>query len=162
MKAIALFIFIVLVGCKPQPIQHTIYRTDTIIERERLVPIKVEGSSVTAHLSDAQLDSLRTALQAFPRINRTVYMTDPKLQTRLGFALDSIGNLVVRCETLEKMYWQKLQEKDRIIERKEYLLQEQQKNFGQKLSSFFNNGILFVVLALAIFTGINWLINRKR
>lgn len=153
---------LIMLSCKPVPVQHTVHHTDTIIERERLVPIKVEGTHVTQKLSAGQLDSLTAALKNLPAGNRVIYYTDPKLKTQLSFAIDSIGRLVIQCRTLEALYWEKLKEKDRIIERKEFELREQQKTFGQKLSTFFTNGIWFIVLALAAFTGINWLINRKR
>lgn len=152
---------VMLAGCKQQPVQHTVIHTDSVIERERLVPIKIESTSVTTRLSTGQLDSLKAALKNLPANNRTIYYTDPKLKTQLSFALDSIGNMVIRCQTLEAMYWEKLKEKDHIISTKELEIREQQKTFGQKLSSFFNNGILFIVLALAAFTGINFLLRRR-
>lgn len=158
---ILLFMFM-LASCKPTTLQHTIHHTDTIIERERLVPIKVESTHVTTKLSAGQLDSLTTALKNLPANSRTIYYTDPKLKTQLSFALDSIGRLVIQCRTLEAQYWEKLKEKDRIIERKELQIMEQAKTFGQKLSTFFNNGILFVVLAFIAFTGINWYLTSRR
>lgn len=163
LAAAILFIMFSIVSCKaPQPVQHTIHRTDTIIERERLVSIKVDGTQVTTKLSAGQMDSLTTALKNLPANNRTIYYTDPKLKTQLSFAIDSIGNLVIQCKTLEALYWEKLKEKDHIIERKEYELREQQKSFWTKIVLFFNNGILFILLALVVFTGINWLINRRK
>lgn len=134
-----------------RPVQHNYYHKDSVIERERLVPITVPASSTETHLSAAQLDSLRLALQSMPQVHRTVYLTDPKLQTRLSFALDSIGNLVVRCETLEKMYWEKLKEKDRIINIKELEIRKQQKSFIQKVEGFIHNGIWWAIISAIVF-----------
>lgn len=136
-----------------QPIQHTFSKKDSIIERERVVEIKVPGTTINTHLSKAQLDSLTTALQSMPIVHRHIYMTDPKLQTRLSFALDSIGRLVIGCETMEKMYFEKLKEKDHIIQEKEFEIREEHKKFGQKLSDFIKTGFwsILIFIGLAVF-----------
>src|SRR5688572_29942478 len=107
---ISLFLF----GCKATiPVSHTTSHTDSTIIRERLVPIYVPGSHVTAKFSDLQLDSLMNALGNMTmadwetnenKSQKSFYITDPKMNTRLTFALDSIGRLVLRCESIEKMY----------------------------------------------------------
>ena len=160
---LASLVGLLFVSCKPTaPVQHTIHRTDTIIERERMVPITIESTSVQKTFSKPQVDSIIAALKAMPSGSKTVYYTDPKFKTQLSFALDSIGNLVVQCKTLEALYWEKLKEKDRIIERKEYELREQARTFGQKLSGFLNNGLWFVIIAIIGTAGINMLISRRR
>lgn len=145
-------VMVMLAGCRiTQPVKHTVERYDTIIERERLVPIKVEASQVETRLSPQQLDSLKAALRSLPVGNRTIYYTDPKFKTQLTFMLDSIGNMVIQCKTLEAMYWEKLKEKDHIIRVKDLEIREYQQGFWQKIKSFFGNGIWFVILiALAI------------
>jgi hypothetical protein len=139
-------------GCKvTQPVLHTVHRTDSVIERERLVPITVAATSVETRLSPSQLDSLKAALRNLPVGNRTIYYTDPKFKTQLIFALDSIGQLVIQCKTLEALYWEKLKEKDRIIEIKDFEIREQSKTFWQKLQQFIDHGMWFLVLLIIAF-----------
>jgi len=134
MKFLIYILLVILASCKPAaPLQHTISRTDSVIIRERLVPIKIESTSVKKSFSKAQVDSIITALKNLPANSRTIYHTDPKLKTQLSFALDSIGNLVVQCKTLEALYWEKLKEKDRIIEKKELEIREKEKTIFQKI-----------------------------
>jgi hypothetical protein len=156
-------VMVLLAGCKvTQPVLHTVHRTDSVIERERLVPITVAATSVETRLSPSQLDSLKAALRNLPVGNRTIYYYDPKLKTQLTFALDSIGNLIIQCKTLEALYWEKLKEKDRIIEIKDLEIREQSKSFWQKLQTFIDNGIWFLVLLVVAFVVVNFILNSRR
>jgi len=158
-----LFLFLILVSCKStQPVSHTYTHTDSVITRERLVPIKIESTSVDKHFSASQVDSIIAALKSLPVGSRTIYYTDPKLKTTLSFALDSLGKLVIQCKTLEAMYWEKLKEKDHIIQTKDFELREQRKGFLQRIGDVFNHGIWFMVLLVVLYTAINWLIHRRR
>lgn len=142
---------VMLTGCTSvRPVQHTIEKTDSVIIKETLVPVKVPGSAVSTSLSKAQLDSLTRALRSMPANNRTVYLNDPTLKTRLSFALDSLGKLMIKCESIEQMYMAKLIEKDRYINVKELEIREQQKSFGQKLSNYFDTILWTVIGAFAI------------
>lgn len=145
---------VMLAGCRVvQPVQHTIEKTDSVIVREKIVPVTVPHSEVTATLSKQQMDSLTLALKSMPANHRTIYMTDPTLKTRLSFTLDSLGKVMIRCESLEAMYIAKLQEKDRYIHIKDLEIREAQKTFGQKVSNYFNSimwtvGIAFIIIII--------------
>ncbi len=150
---------VLLAGCTSvRPVQHTIEKTDSLIVREKLVPVTIPHSEVKTTLSKSQLDSLTLALRSMPANNRTIYYTDPLIKTRLSFAIDSLGKLIVRCETIEQMWMAKLQERDRYIHVKELEIQQLQKTFGQKLSGYFNTILWTVVIAMVLIAIINLLL----
>lgn len=155
-------VMVMLAGCKiTQPVQHTLIRTDTIIERERMVPIKIESTQVETRFSPSQLDSLKALLKNLPVGNRTIYYTDPKLKTQLSITLDSLQEaLVFNCKTLEAFYWEKLKEKDRIITTKELEIREKEKRFAQKLEEFIKHGLWFIALLVIVFAGITLLLRK--
>jgi hypothetical protein len=141
-----------LSGCsrKVVPTVHNHFRKDSVIERERLVPITVRETTVRAAFTKDQLDSLTEALRSMPQVSRHIYLTDPALKTQLAFTLDSLGRLSIRCTTLEQTFWEKLKEKDRIIYERDQQIIKERKTFGQKLSAFMDKlywiGIISVVL----------------
>lgn len=153
---------VMLAGCRVvQPVQHTIERKDSTVIREKLVPVTVPGSEVKTTLSKSQLDSLTLALRSMPANNRTIYYNDPTLKTRLSFALDSLGKLIIRCESIEQMYMAKLQEKDRYIHVKDLEIRELQKTFGERLKTYFNTILYTLIAAIILIVGLNILLKIK-
>lgn len=133
-----------------RPVQHTLEKKDSVIVREKLVPITIQGTQVSTTLSKEQIDSLVLALKAMPAKDRIIYKNDPTQSTRLSFALDKMSNLIIGCENLEKIYQAKIEEKDRYILQKEIEIREREKSFGQKLSNAINRVIAWGVVAVII------------
>src|SRR5689334_3678352 len=94
-----------------KPVEHTVMKKDSVILREKLVPFSVQETTIEKSFSRAQLDSIITALKSMPIGSRTIYYTDPKFKTQLTFMLDSIGNLVTQCKTLEQEFNVRITEK---------------------------------------------------
>ncbi len=154
---------VMLAGCHTvQPVQHTIEHTDSVIVTEKLVTVPVPGSEVKTTLSKSQLDSLTLALKSMPANNRTVYLTDPTLKTRLSFAIDSLGKLIIRCQSIEHLYMAKLEQKDKYIRIKELEIQQERKTFGQKLSNYLHTILWTVVILLVLITIGNVLLWKLR
>ncbi len=154
---------VMLAGCRVvQPVQHTIEKTDSVIVREKVVPINLPHTEVHTTLSKSQMDSLTLALKSMPGNNKTIYITDPTLRTRLSFKLDSLGKILIRCESLEALYIAKLYEKDRYIHLKDLEIREVQKTFAQKVSNYFNTILWTVVIAFIIILIANTLLWRQR
>lgn len=149
-------------GCAPKyiPVQ-TITKTDTTtVIREKLVPINVPGSSVTVNL-DSLVKSWKLesgsgfTLADYPAIApQTVYLTDPKLQTRLKIFIDSLGNLVARCETLEREHLARVKEKDQVINSYQKEVVQLKESFGKRLEKTILTiiGGLCVLLFLVVVT----------
>jgi hypothetical protein len=151
-------------GCRStQPVSSTIIRKDSVIMREKLVPITVKETLVRAAFTQDQLDSLTQALQAMPRVSRHIYMTDPQLKTQLAFTLDSLGRLAITCKTLEQTFWEKLKEKDRIILEKDQQIIKERETFGQKLSNFIDNALWLAIISTIAYGVFNfWMFKKLR
>jgi hypothetical protein len=151
LKILFLILLFKLAACKTYvPVSHTEHRSDTTIIREKLVPVKVPGSSVATHIGKDQYDSLVRALMNLPRTSRTIYITDPTLQTQLKIYIDSLGQLAFKCQTLEREYQAKLQEKERTITTTTETVVEKEETLGQKLERFLRNGLIWAVIAIII------------
>ena len=74
---------------------------------ERLIKKLMPGSQVGVSLTPGQYDSLVRALKSLPPGVNTIYKIDPTLQTKLSLALDSLGNLQIFCQTLDRYYFEK-------------------------------------------------------
>ncbi len=80
----------------------------------------IPGTSVDASLTPGKLDSLIKSLKGLPTsVTRTIYLTDPKMQTRISLLIDSLGNAILRCSDQDEVYYQVTRELTRIIEAKE-------------------------------------------
>jgi len=93
-RAIVFFIGIGLglVGCRiQQPASSVHHYHDSTIVREKVVTIPVPGSQ------------------------QVIYRTDPKMHTRLAYALDSLGRLIITCQTLERKHQAIVEERERTI-----------------------------------------------
>ncbi len=138
-----LFLLLMAACTTVRPVQHTIEKKDSVIVREKLVPITIQGTQVSTTLSKEQIDSLVLALKAMPAKDRIIYKNDPTQSTRLSFALDKMSHLIIGCENLEKIYQAKIEEKDRYIQQKELEIREREKSFGDKLRNAINKVIVF-------------------
>jgi hypothetical protein len=154
---------VLLAGCRVvQPVQHTFEKTDSVIIREKMVPVNIPATEVTSTLSKSQLDSLTLALRSMPANNKTIYLNDPTLRTRLSFALDSLGKLIIRCESIEQLYMAKLQEKDHYLKIKDLEIREVQKTFGEKIKNYFNTILWTIIIALVLIAIVNFLLFKIR
>lgn len=150
-----LILCLFVAACAPKhvPVQ-TITKTDTTtIIREKPILIKVPGSGVDINL-DSLFNAWSKANPAQPTVNRTIYLTDPKLQTRLQIFTDSLGNLVARCETLEREHLARVQEKDRVINSYQKDVVQLKESFGKRLEQTILTiiGGLCVLLFLVVVT----------
>jgi len=74
---------------------------------ERMIKKLMPGSAVGFTLSPGEYDSLVRALKSLPPELRTIYKIDPTLQTKFTIMLDSLGNLKLMCQTLDRYYFEK-------------------------------------------------------
>lgn len=97
----------VLAGCKVHEIiKHT--HTDSLIVRDKEVPVLIPGTRITEKVN---YDSIEALLAKYKSGTKIIYRDDPTNSTRLSFWKDSItGELMERCETLQKEHNAKLQE----------------------------------------------------
>lgn len=179
---IGLMMWMMLAGCSgSRLVQHsttssdstkTVTKTETVKSdssffRKDVKEVTLEGSTVQAVYSKAELDSLIAGLQKLPSVSRTIYMADPKMRTTLAIVLDSLGRISFRCTTAERTYYESSIEQGRVIDKrtKELVekertiryLEEQIKQYEQawyvKLGNYLKNGIsaiLFIAGLLAI------------
>lgn len=152
-----------LTGCRsiPVPVEHTFTRKDSVILREKLVPFSIQETTIEKSLSPAQMDSLIAVLKSMPVKSRIIYYTDPELKTRLSYTLDSIGNLVTKCTTLEQEYQLRITEKEHFIQEQEKIIQELKRSPFEKFTNFINNGLWSIVIVLILIVAIALIIKRN-
>lgn len=89
---------------------------DSSSYRETLTEKKLAGSTVEQTFTKSQMDSLIKALQAMPaNVTRTIYRTDPTMQTTLAIMMDSLGRIHIQCATAERTYYEKMVQQDHYI-----------------------------------------------
>lgn len=171
-----------LAGCaSTHLVQHSTAKTDsTQIESYRESTINdssfykeekqaktIEGSSVESAYSKTELDSLFAGLRTLPSVSRTIYKTDPKIQTTLAIVLDSLGKIHFKCITAERAYYEtsirqgrymesarkEIIEKDRTIKLLELQIKQQEDSWITKLGRFLNNGFWLIVAIGALVIG---------
>lgn len=151
---ILLLLPLILLSCKPtQQITEKHFRSDsTIIEYEPIV-IEIPGSQVIQELPANFYDSISQVLQQRPPDQRVIYQTDPTLQTRLSFFLDSLGRLQARCESLERQYEGQQKNILRIVKEIDQKLVTEEKKpglFAQVKTTMNNMVWLIVIIGVAI------------
>jgi hypothetical protein len=155
-RAIVFFIGIGLglVGCRiQQPASSVHHYHDSTIVREKVVTIPVPGSHVRTGLSRTQYDSLVSALQLLPRNQQVIYRTDPKMHTRLAYALDSLGRLIITCQTLERKH-------QAIVEERERTIRDLQKQVLVEKESGVQKLIIYGMLAIVVLGALAVLLKR--
>lgn len=154
-RAIVFFIGIGLglVGCRiQQPASSVHHYHDSTIVREKVVTIPVPGSHVRTGLSRTQYDSLVSALQLLPRNQQVIY-TDPKMHTRLAYAIDSLGRLMITCQTLERKH-------QAIVEERERTIRDLQKQVLVEKESGVQKLIIYGMLAIVVLGALAVLLKR--
>lgn len=154
-RAIVFFIGIGLglVGCRiQQPASSVHHYHDSTIVREKVVTIPVPGSQVRTGLSRTQYDSLVSALQLLPRNQQVIY-TDPKMHTRLAYAIDSLGRLMITCQTLERKH-------QAIVEERERTIRDLQKQVLVEKESGVQKLIIYGMLAIVVLGALAVLLKR--
>lgn len=142
-------------SCKAprQSVTEKHYRSDSTIVKYEPVTIEIPGSEVKETLPPNFYDSLVHALKARPPDQRVIYRTDPGMQTKLSFFLDSLGQLQARCETLERQYSDTLQHVYRLI--KEMHAKEtetvKQPGFFKRIFNDIGKFVLILILLAIIF-----------
>ncbi|MFN7879908.1 MAG: hypothetical protein ACK5P1_07865 [Sphingobacteriia bacterium] len=124
--------------------------------REKVVTIPVPGSQVRTGLSRTQYDSLVSALQLLPRNQQVIY-TDPKMHTRLAYAIDSLGRLMITCQTLERKHQAIVEERERTIRdlQKQVLVEKE-----SGVQRFVDKLIIYGMLAIVVLGALAVLLKR--
>lgn len=136
-------------------------KKDSSFYRETVTEKTLPGSTVGVTLSKEQLDSLIQGLRAMPSsVTRSIYRTDPRMQTTLAIILDSLGRIHFKCITSERSYYEISKSQQRWIEnvksentkiKTENMLlkaevREMKKSFWEKLKNGFNSWIVRILL----------------
>jgi len=149
LATVMLMVFI-MSGCKPtREITEKHYKTDSTIVRYEPVMIEIPPSEVVQDLPVNFYDSVQSLLAQRPPDQRVIYQTDPTMQTRLSFFLDSLGRLQARCETLEKQYEDSIQSILRIVKEIDHrtVREEVKPGFFEKAKIFINSFAWIIVIA---------------
>lgn len=176
------FLLIGTVGCGPKTVpvsveEKTTEKSDSTSVKntnvrsdssyvETVTEKKLPGSEAGITLSKSQFDSLVNGLKALPPGLRTVYRTDPTLQSTIKIMMDSIGQLHFLCTTAERTYWEKTISQQKLIEslttelfksnnERNHLreeIKEYKRTWWDDVKGFFRTtgGILVIGLVLAI------------
>jgi len=158
---LALLVF----GCGKRlvPIKEVYHKSDTTIVTEKLVPIEVEGSNVIAV---GKVDSLLKLWTSYdptwelsmdsdvpldPNKRKVAEFIDPTNQTRLTIFYDSLTReLAAKCETLEKMHYARVQEKETIIKEYKETIAKERKSFADQVKQI----IVYVIVGACALVGL--------
>lgn len=145
-----LFLFLAT-GCKPvRQVTEKHYKLDSTIIKYEPLFIEIPGSEVVQELPPSFYDSISKLLAGRPPDQRVIYRTDPTLQTRLSFFLDSLGNLQAKCETLEKQYEDSIASILRIIKEIDHRTIVKEPGFFEKMKDFINTFALVIMLIVCV------------
>lgn len=172
---LGLMVILLAAGCSQKHLaQQVTSRTDSVRSMEKtsserkdsvyfirdVKPQVLEGSTVARTYTRAQLDSLINALKSMPSVSRTIYATDPRMQTTLAIVLDSLGRISLRCTTAERTYYETSIEQGRVLEsnkmelrEKEQTIRELETKLMEYRKSWFGrlaDDIKLIVLVIAI------------
>lgn len=146
-------------------------RKDSSSSKTTIEPKIIPGSSVDVSVTPGKLDSLIKGLKGLPTsVNRTIYLTDPKLQTRMTLLIDSLGNAILRCSDRDEMYYQVTRELTRLIETQKQEIERLSKKetdskleIIEKKKSFFQEiwdaarWIFIALIAVAVISCFLWI-----
>jgi hypothetical protein len=147
-----------LLSCRPhQNIYNTHNHSDSIVYKEKLVPVNVPGSNVTTKVN---YDSIALVLSKY-KLGTKVYRDDPTNSTRLSFWKDSItGKLMESCETLKKQYEAKVTEKEEYIKDLTIQHEKERNNWIQrteeKIEGLFWELIKIILIVLLVWEGLKF------
>lgn len=81
--------------------------SSNVFFKETVDEKKLPEASVGLTLTRAGLDSLLNSLKGMPSVTRTIVLPDKGLRAQLSILMDSLGNIQLKCTSLEKIYWEK-------------------------------------------------------
>lgn len=100
-------------------------RKDSTSVKETAEVKTIPGSAADVKLTKGMLDSAIAAARSIPQgAPKIVYLTDPRLQTRISVLIDSLGNSILRCSDKDETYTQVTRELTRIIEQQKTELEK--------------------------------------
>jgi len=157
---------VMLAGCsrKAVPVSHNFYRKDSVIERERLVPIHIPPSLVKQGFTIDQWDSLVTLLKSNPgkRFEVRSTPTDAGIETQLSLMIDKAGNLIAQCESMEETYQAIVKDKERYIIEKEKEIVDLKKTMIQRLDDFIKTALWLGIISTVIYVVVTVVIHKLK